>query len=977
MKFIRIIFTSLLLVLVFSTIYFAKASENEIEFTQAEKDFIQKNPVIKLGVDPQFVPYEFFDSDGKYKGIAADYISLISERIGIKMEAKQEPTWSQAYEKAVEKKLDVLPCVSKTPEREEFFLFSEAYYSFQRVIIVKDSNKEIKKFDDLRNMKVAVKKDSSISNFLKGFKSIELSEYPTEEAGLEAVANGSESCFVGNLATSSYLIKANGLINLKYIKIDSEGKQYLHFAVRKDWPELMSIINKGLSSITEEEKLQINNRWVGIENKVDYGEVIKIIAIVSVIIGIIFLVSLYWIVKLKKEVAKRIKAQEALQVAKEEAEVANHIKSTFLARMSHEIRTPLNAITGMAYLIKKTEVNITQKIYLDKITQASRSMLGIINDILDFSKIEAGKIEIERISFNLDKVLQQVINIVSFKIDEQGIDFDMNKDPNLPVNFYGDPTRLEQILLNVINNAVKFTTIGEVFVSIRLIASEKDIFHIEFSVKDTGIGMSSDQLNHLFKPFDQGDSTINRRFGGTGLGLSIVKSLVEMMGGKIRVYSTPGEGSTFTIELPLEVDSKKEQEEKQKSSSIYFQNIRVLALEKSTTYSNLLREYLNSFNMVVEFTSSGDKAIQLLRNSIDKDDKPYDLFIVDNDTPNYGGIDFIKKIKSDPLIEKKPKFILIIPLRREDLFEEIEEMQIDFGITKPIIASLLYNGIIEIFKTKVLNVAINDGLCDADKNNNFLVEYPYHVLIVEDNKTNQFIAKSILEQAGFKVSLTDNGKEGYEFFRKHQKELDLILMDLHMPVLNGYEATDLIRKIDPFIPIVAMTADAIMGVKEQCKSVGIDHYISKPFEPEKFVITLWNILKSLKGEGKKVKEGAVKEEITKSRDPILDEKDGIRRIGSNKELYLMVLNEYYAENKDILEMLKLSLSERRYEDAIQIVHKIKGSSGNIGAKRLYNVASELQKVLVTKDETKIFTFHEEFRDACSELFDEIVLRISL
>ena len=974
MKFIKSIFTSLLLILFFSTICFAKA--NEIEFTEAEKDFIQKHPVIRLGVDPQFIPYEFFDSDGKYKGIAADYINLISERVGIKMEAKQEANWSITYEKAVQGELDLLACVSKTAEREEFLLFSESYYSFQKVLIIKNNNKAIKKFEDIQNMKVAVKKDSSMSSFLKGFNSIELSLYPTEEAGIKAVENGTEICFVGNLATTSYFIKANGFTDLKYVKIDSDEKQYLYFAARKDWPELISIMNKGLASITKEEKIQINNRWIGIENKVDYGDIIKIVAIVSVVIVIIFLVSLYWIIKLKKEVAQRIKVQEALQVAKEDAEVANHIKSTFLARMSHEIRTPLNAITGMAYLIKKTEVTITQKIYLEKITQASRNMLAIINDILDFSKIEAGKIEIERISFNLDRVLQQVINIVSFKIEEQGIEFDVNKDPNLPVNFFGDPTRLEQILLNVINNSVKFTTIGHVYVSVRLIASEKDIFHIEFSVKDTGIGMSEQQLNQLFKPFDQGDSTINRRFGGTGLGLSIVKSLVEMMGGNIRVYSTLGEGSTFTIQLSLEVDSKMEQEEKQKSASVYFQNISVLVLEKSTTYSNLLREYLNSFNMVAEFTASEDKAIQLLRNNIAGEEKPYDLFIVDNDTPSYGGIDFIKKIKNDPLIDNKPKFILIVPLIREDLFVEIEKAEIDFGITKPIIASILYNGIIEIFKTKVLKVAINDSSTNADKVHNFIVDYPYHVLIVEDNKTNQFIARTILEQAGFKVSLTSNGKEGYEYFEIHQKELDLILMDLHMPVLNGYEATALIRKIDTSIPIVAMTADAIVGVKEQCTSVGIDHYISKPFEPEQFVITLCNILKYLKREGDGVKEEVGKDEILKSSDPILDEKDGIKRIGSNKELYLMVLKEYYAENKDVLDKLNLSVNERNYEDAVQIVHKIKGSSGNIGAKRLFTVASELQKILVTKDEAEIHRLYEQFCIAYSELFDEITLKIS-
>ncbi len=972
MKFMRLIFTSLFLLMVFSNVCFAKT--NEIEFTQAEKEFIQQHPFIQLGVDPQFIPYEFFDSDGQYKGIAADYIKLINERTGLNIEVKQDITWTEAYEKAVEKKLDGLTCVTKTKEREQYFLYSEPYYSFQRVIIVKDSNNSVAKLEDLFNKRVAVKKDGSHNSYLKTFGSIELSLYLTEEAAIEAVALGKESYYVGNLATSSYFIKTNGITNLKYIPINSEDKQYLHFAVRNDWPELVTIINKGLASITEEEKIAINNKWIGIENKVDYGAIIKIIASVSVIIVAIFLISLFWIIKLKQEVSEKIKAQEELKVAKEEAEVANRVKSTFLARMSHEIRTPLNAITGMAYLIKKTKITATQKIYLDKITYSSRNMLGIINDILDFSKIEAGKIEIEKISFNFDKVLQQVINIVSFRIEEQGIDFVVNKDPNLPVNFIGDPMRLEQILINIINNAIKFTTVGEVSVGVRLVAREKDTYLIEFSVKDTGLGMSKEQLNNLFKPFDQGDSSINRRFGGTGLGLSIVKSLVDLLEGEIRVYSALGEGSTFNIQLALEVDRNQENEDKQKIASVYFRAIRVLVLEKSKTYTTLLRDYLNSFSMAAEFATSEDQVKQLLRNTINKDNKPYDLLIVDNDTPQGGGIDFVQTIKEDPLIVNKPKFILMIPLIREDLFEKIEEMEIDFGITKPIIPSILYNGIIEIFKDKVL--AMHDSASNAEPTLNLRVDYPYHLLIVEDNKTNQFIAKSILEQAGFIISLADNGKIGVEYFEKHQQEIDLILMDLHMPILNGYEATCLIRGFNASIPIVAMTADAITGVEEQCKSVGIEYYISKPFEPEQFVTTIWKILKPLKKEHQISNTEEITKEINNNDEDILAENEGIRRLGNSQDLYLMVLEEYYRENQDVLEILTSSICEKHYLNAIQIVHKIKSSSGNIGAKRLFSVASELQKVLDCEDEAEIIRLQEQFRAAFRQLFDEIAKKIS-
>lgn len=945
------------------------AEATELEFTAEEKDFIKAHPVVHLGIDPEFIPFEFIDSDGEYKGIAADYIKLLSNRTGIQMIIERDLTWSEAYESAVEKKIDVLPCISRTNEREQYFLFSAPYYYFQRVIVVKDTNNEISGLEDLTQTKVAVQTNSSHHSYLKGYTDLVMILYKNVEDALAAVSNGTEVAFVGNLATTSYLIKANGFTNLKYIEVASEEKQTLHFAVRNDWPELAGIINKGLASITEEEKIEINNRWIGIENEVDYAPIIRIISIAGSLILIVLLVSFYWIIRLKKEVAKRILIEEDLRHAKMEAEIANQVKSSFLARMSHEIRTPLNAITGMAYLIKKTETTVTQKIYLDKITQAAYNMLGIINDILDFSKIEAGKVEIERITFSLDKVVQHVMNIVIYKVEEQQIEFSLRKDPKLPVNFFGDPKRLEQILLNLINNAVKFTSAGEVSLGIHLIGKEGALYHLEFSVQDTGIGMSDEQVAKLFKPFAQGDSSINRRFGGTGLGLSIVKSLVEMMNGEINVYSTQGEGSTFIVKLPLEVDREKEFEDKQKIAAVYFQKIKALVLEKSSSNLHLMEEYLGSFGMTAEFITSQAQAMQLIEACDKKGLKPYDLLLVDYDTPVEGGIKFIEKIKNNPLITAKPKVIMMIPLMREELFEKIENSGIEAGIAKPIISSVLYNEILEIFKVKGLG---SERIIETAKVSEHIGPMQsYHVLVVEDNKTNQFIAKSILEKGGFGVVLADDGEKGIAYFIEHQKEIDLILMDLHMPVLNGYDASIQIRKIDMNIPIVAMTADAITGVEEECKRAGINYYISKPFEPEKFVDTLANILKLKKKAGHKNQEVKKTEGQKDCESSILDEADGMRRMGSNRKLYQMVLAEYAEENKETSQLLAQAIKEQQYQQAIHIVHKNKGGSGNIGAKKLYNTAVSLQKALENGEQEDIERLHKIFTILLDQLLREI------
>jgi signal transduction histidine kinase/DNA-binding response OmpR family regulator len=946
------------------------AVENsKIRLTPAEQTFIAEHPVIQFGIDPQLVPFEFIDTDGQYKGIAADYVKLINEKTGINMVIKTGGTWSQAYEAAVEKKLDVLPCVVKTSEREQYFLFSDPYYTFQQVIVVKNQNSTIKGVEDLNNIKVAVKKDSSYHSYLKQFPKIQLSLYNTSEEALAAVANGTEIACIANLANASYIIKSQGLTELKYIKIASMEKQNLSFAVRNDWPLLVSIINKGLTSITEEEKLAINNKWINVENKIDYGPIIKVAVAIGVVIFIILFVSAFWVLRLKKEVALRIKIEEDLRRMKQEAENANHIKSAFLARMSHEIRTPLNAIIGMSYLVEKTEITITQKSYMEKIVQAAHDMLSIINDILDFSKIEAGKVELEKISFDLDKVIQQVINIVSFKVEEQNIGFNFSKDPEIPANFIGDPKRIEQILLNIINNAVKFTTQGEVYLRIRMIAHEKDIFHLEFAVKDTGIGMSEQQVKQLFKPFEQGDTTINRRFGGTGLGLSIVKNLVEIMGGEISVYSSVGEGSTFIIKLPLEADQNKEFEDKKKVSAIYFKDIKALILAKNDSLLYVMDKYVASYGMHLELSTSDYHVMKLLEAAEENNLKPYDLIIVDYDTPTVGGLEFTKAVRESEQITHKPKIMMLIPLMREDIFEKMDDYGIDMCVTKPVIPSILYNSLLEMFKVEELlsnvNVSLNQNKGTAK------LETKYQVLVVEDNKTNQFIAKSILEEVGIEVSLAENGEEGINYFKLHSKEIDLILMDLHMPILNGYEATQSIRQIDSKVPIVAMTADAIAGVEDKCRRVGITSYISKPYEPEKFVETVIQLLEAGQVEKQRELSEKEKEKEKEAEMPIIDEADGLKRLGNNPKLYIMVLETYVKENELTYETLNKEIASENYKEAAQIVHKVKSSSGNIGAKKFYIIASALQKALEQGNLSEIEPLHLEFNQLLTELLMEI------
>jgi two-component system sensor histidine kinase/response regulator len=663
-KYVHAVLSSVILsIIIFTTVVMpCVAAESSINLTEEELAFIKEHPVITLGVDPEFVPFEFINEDDIYKGITADYLALISERTGLKFKAAPGLTWPEAYDMALSGNVDALPAVGRTKEREEHFLFSEPYYYYKRVIVTRDSDTQISGIDDLEGYFVAVQRNSSHHSYLLSYPDIDLSLYDSVEAALTAVATGKEKAFIGNLATTNYIVRTNGLTNLRFVSFEAEKQQALYIAVRKDWPELVGILDKAIDSITEGERFAISKKWVDLETHMDYGHIIRIISIVGALIAVVLSVSFFWIARLKKEIRRRKQIQLDLERAKHEAEEANDFKSKFMARMSHEIRTPLNAITGMSYLLKKTETSMTQCMYIDRIIQASNSMLNIINDILDFYRIEAGKVELEITSFSMDQVIQDVINIVSYKIDEQGIGFRVTKDPLVPNWFLGDPKRIEQILLNVLNNAVKFTSSGEVSLDVRMIAKENDRYHISFTVRDTGIGMPKEQVSKLFRPFEQGDSSINRRFGGSGLGLSIVKSLMDMMGGDVKVFSTPGEGSTFIISLPLSVDKEKEAVYVKTLSANHFRDVRTLVLEKSGANINLIESYLSSFGIHCELTSSQASAVSMLEAANGRFAKPFDLFIIDYDTPAAGGFSFVESIRNNSRIVKLPKIMLLIKL---------------------------------------------------------------------------------------------------------------------------------------------------------------------------------------------------------------------------------------------------------------------------------------------------------------------------
>lgn len=932
------------------------ASESDISWTEEELAFMEEHPVIRLGVDPGFVPFEFIDENGEYRGIAADYLALIREITGLEFEVMKGLTWPVAYDMALSGEIDVLPAVGRTPEREERFLLSEPYYHFKRVIVTRDTDTEISGMDDLEGLTVAVQRNSSHHSYLLSYPRINLSLYDSVEAALAAVATGEERAFLGNLATTNHLARSHGITNLRFISFEAERQQSLHLAVRRDWPQLVSILNKALASIPDTERIAIRDKWIELDTDIDHGPILRVLRMVVALIAVVLAVSLYWISHLRREIQHRKQVQAELEKAKREADEANRFKSSYLARMSHEIRTPLNAITGMSYLLKRTEMSLTQRMYVDRIIQAANSMLSIIDDILDFSKIEAGKMELEIASFSMDQVIQNVVNIVSYKINEQGIGFRLTKDPLVPNWFFGDAKRIEQTLVNVLNNAAKFTSAGEVTLDVRLVARERDTYHLSFTVRDTGVGMTEEQLDRLFLPFEQGDSSIKRRYGGSGLGLSIVKSLLDLMGGDVEVFSTPGEGSTFVLRLPLKVDREREAAHAKALSGTQFRDVRALVLEKSGANMNLIESYLSSFGMQCELTSSEASAVRMLEAADGKFAKPFDVFIIDYDTPAQGGFRFVEALRSNGRIVRMPKVVMLLPMMREDLFDQLSEYGIDLGIGKPIIPSILVNGILDMFSLK----AVSRAQPAAPREHRLpKLDRPRRVLLAEDNTTNQLIVKSLLGQLGIEVIVAGDGREAVELYEQEKDSIDLILMDLHMPVMDGFEAAERIRELSATVPIVAMTADVVMGVRERCERSGIHHYISKPFDPERMLQIISDII--------------LEHELKPGSDaPVLDRALGLRNMGGDERLYRQVLTEYRNENRDTIQRLEAAVREKRYPDATQIVHKVKGSTGSIGATQVYEAAVSLQRALAEEREDEIPALQEGFSRLLGRLLEELM-----